>query len=279
MPHHLPSDSIHNHHSASCGNSSSDLVFDLRSVSQRFGEFQALKDITFQCQQGERIALVGSSGAGKSTLLQILSGALQPSQGSVYAWGQEIYQQRSRQRRRIQRQIGMIYQQLHLVDNLRVIHNVNAGHLGRWSLLKALVSLGFPLEIATARQALLQVGIPEKLFDRTDTLSGGQQQRVAIARVLIQDPLVVLADEPISSLDPELSREIMALLCELCTAKNRTLIVSLHDVQIAQTFCDRMIGLRHGQIVFDQPSHHVSPAMIEALYQSSQPASSCSGSL
>ncbi|MEB3295840.1 MAG: ATP-binding cassette domain-containing protein, partial [Synechococcales bacterium] len=210
---------------------------------------------------------VGSSGAGKSTLLQLLNTTLTPTQGEMMLLGLNVRQVRSQSRHHLQRQVGMIYQQFHLVESLKVIHNVNAGHLGRWSLWKALVSLLFPLEVATARQALVQVGIPEKLFARTDTLSGGQQQRVAIARVLVQDPVVILADEPIASLDPTLSQEVMELLCQLCDEKGRTLVVSLHDVQLARRYCDRMIGLRQGQILFDVPSDRVTDAMMTHLYQ------------
>ena len=171
-----------------------------------------------------------------------------------------------RQRRQVQQQIGTVYQQLHLVDSLRVIHNVNAGHLGRWSFLKAAVSLIYPLEVETAVRALKQVGIPEKLYARTDRLSGGQQQRVALARVLVQDPVAILADEPISSLDPQLSREIMNLLRNLSDRGGKTLVVSLHSLQFARSHCDRLVGLRQGRIVFDAPTETVSPEMIEELY-------------
>jgi len=242
-------------------------VFELKHVSQRFGQFSALTDINLQIYPGERVALVGSSGAGKSTLLQLLNGTLRSTQGEVWAMGRNLSQLNSKRLRQIQQQIGTIYQQLHLVDNLRVIHNVNAGHLGRWSFLKALTSLIVPLETATAVKALSQVGIAEKLYERTDRLSGGQQQRVAIARVLVQNPIVILADEPIASLDPELSREVMDLLRNLAQQTHRTLIVSLHDVDFARSHCDRIIGLRQGKILFDAAPHQVSPDLIADLYR------------
>jgi phosphonate transport system ATP-binding protein len=250
----------------------SEPIFSLDHVTLHFGQFTALTDISLQIQAGQRVALVGSSGTGKSTLIRLLNGTLQPTQGELWAFGLQFSpppsskQSRSGQIRQIQRHIGTIYQQLHLVDNLRVIHNVNAGHLARWSFLKALISLVVPLEVETAAKALTQVGIPEKLYERTDRLSGGQQQRVAIARVLVQDPLVILADEPISSLDPELSREIMDLLHNLCERSHRTLIVSLHDIDFALRYCDRIIGLRHGRVLFDAPSVSVSRDMISDLY-------------
>lgn len=244
-----------------------DPIFVLDRVSLNFGQFSALNDISLQIYPGERVALVGSSGAGKSTLIRLLNGTLRPTQGEIQILGRSLRKLKQRQLRQVQRQIGTIYQQLHLVGNLRVIHNVNAGQLGRWSFLKAFISLIVPLEVNTAAKALTQVGIPEKLFDRTDRLSGGQQQRVAIARVLVQDPLVILADEPISSLDPELSREIMDLLRNLCQQANRTLVVSLHDVNVARSHCDRIIGLRKGQICFDAPVEAVTTDMLNRLYQ------------
>lgn len=242
-------------------------IFELRQVNQQFGRFLALVDFNLQIYSGERVALVGPSGAGKSTLIRLLNGTLLPSQGEVWALGQNLTQLKPRQLRRVQRQIGTVYQQFHLVDNLQVVHNVNAGHLGHWSFLKALISLVFPLEVGTAAKALAQVGILEKLYVRTDQLSGGQQQRVALARVLVQDPLIILADEPIASLDPELSREVMDLLRNLSQKTGRTLIVSLHDVDFARSHCQRIIGLRHGRVAFDVPTALVSPEMIGDLYQ------------
>lgn len=154
-------------------------IFELKNVSKQFGSFQSLIDINLQIWSGDRVALVGSSGAGKSTIINLLNGTLAPSEGEVWVLGHNLFCLSRKLLRQIQRQIGTIYQQFHLVDNLRVIHNVNAGHLGRWSFFKAAVSLISPLEVETATRALNQVGIAEKLYERTDRLSGGQQQRVA----------------------------------------------------------------------------------------------------
>ena len=242
-------------------------ILQLQDIQQRFGSFQALSNINLTVHPGERVALVGSSGAGKSTLLRLMNGSLCPTAGEVKAFGQAFSTASGRQRRRLQRQIGMIYQQHHLVPNLRVIHNVNAGNLGRWSIGQAAWSLIRPLNVQTASHALTQVGIPEKLYARTDQLSGGQQQRVALARVLVQDPAMILADEPIASLDPERSRDLMDVLRQLCETTSKTLVVSLHDIEFAFSHCQRMIGLRQGEIVFDAPSASVSQEMIQALYQ------------
>lgn len=242
-------------------------IFELRNVSHQFGTLAAVRDVTLQIHAGERVALVGPSGAGKSTLLNLLNGTLLPSTGEVWALGQNLNTLSPRGLQRVQRQIGTIYQQFNLVNTLRVVHNVNAGHLGRWSLLKSIISLIWPLEVKAATQALTQVGIPEKIYERTDRLSGGQQQRVAIARVLVQQPQAILADEPVSSLDPERSREIMSLLRDLTQTTGKTLIVSLHDIDLARSHCDRIVGLREGQLLFDLPASEINETLIRDLYR------------
>ena len=242
-------------------------IFELDDAHVHFAEARALNGITLSARAGERIALVGPSGAGKSTLLALLNGSVLPTAGHVRVLGQDLAVLGSRARRQVQRQIGTVYQQFHLVGNLRVVHNVNAGHLGHWSFAQAAWSLVRPLQMNEARHALQAVGIPEKLHARTDTLSGGQQQRVAIARVLAQNPLAILADEPISSLDPERSREVMDLLRDLCQRLNKTLVVSLHSLEFAYSHVDRIIGLRAGRVMFDAPPAQVSPALLDALYK------------
>lgn len=242
-------------------------VFELKNVSKYYGSCPSLVDINLRIAAGDRVALVGASGAGKSTLIGLLNGTVQPSQGEVWVIGHNLSKIRPQRLRQTRAQIGTVYQQFHLVDNLQVIHNVNAGHLGKWSFLKAAVSLLFPRDVETAAKALTQVGIPEKLYERTDRLSGGQQQRVAIARVLVQDPIAILADEPISSLDPERAREIMDLLYKISQATGKTLVSSLHAIEFARSHYQRIIGLREGRILFDTPAETLSSAMIEELYK------------
>jgi phosphonate transport system ATP-binding protein len=244
-----------------------DTLFELSRVTQTFGDSPALIDVSLRIRAGERVALVGPSGAGKSTLLNLLNGSLWPTQGVVRVLGQELARLTPRARRRVQAQVGTVYQQLHLVDPLPVIHNVNAGHLGRWPFWKAAASLVWPLEVPTAARALAQVGIPEKLYARTDSLSGGQQQRVALARVLVQNPLAILADEPVASVDPERSREIMDLLSDLCLRLGKTLVVSLHAIEFARSHCERVIGLRQGRVLFDLPAAKLAPDTVNALYK------------
>lgn len=244
-----------------------ELIFDLKNVSKCFGDDEVLTDINLRIQAGERVALVGPSGAGKTTLLNLMNGSLLPSRGDVRIFGQILTDISPRALRQTQYQIGTVYQQFHLVNNLRVIHNVNAGNLGRWTLLKAAISLLWPMEVGRALQALTQVGISEKLYERADKLSGGQQQRVALARVLVQDPLAILADEPISSVDPERSREIMNLLRRLNQTTGKTLITSLHTIEFAYSHYERIVGLRQGRVLFDTPSTEVSLEMVAALYR------------
>ncbi|NET84006.1 MAG: ATP-binding cassette domain-containing protein [Moorea sp. SIO1F2] len=241
-------------------------IFELKQVSLQFGQFRALTNLNLKIYPGERVALVGASGAGKSTLMRLLNGILLPSEGEVWVLGRNLARISPRQLRQVQRRLGTVYQQFNLVNNLRVIHNVNAGHLGRWSLMKALISLLFPQEVDTALKALAQVGIPEKLYAPTEELSGGQQQRVALARVLVQNPDVILADEPISNLDRQMSREIMDLLKEISETGGKTLVTSLHSIEFACSHCDRLVGLQRGKIVFDVPPGVLSQSMIDKLY-------------
>lgn len=238
-------------------------MLELKQVSRQFGPLLALNQISLRVQPGERVALVGPSGAGKTTLLSLIGGALRPSSGEVWVLGENLSRLNARRQRRVQRQIGMVYQQHHLIGNLAAIHNVNAGHLGRWPLWKAVGSLVWPQEVETARQALAQVGLAEKLYARTERLSGGQQQRLALARVLVQNPALILADEPVASVDPARSHNLMQHLQQLT---DKTLIVSLHDVALALRYCDRVVGLRQGEIYFDQPSTEVSPGQLATLY-------------
>lgn len=245
----------------------SEPVFALTGVGRRYGDLAALEDVTFSIQPGERVVLIGPSGAGKSTLLGLLNGTIAPSQGEVRVLGRSLTGLPPRERRAIQRRIGTVYQQYQLVESLPVIHNVNAGHLGRWSLGKALLSLLWPLERARAGQALAQVGIAEKLYARTSSLSGGQQQRVALARVLVQNPDAILADEPIASLDPERGREMMDLFAAISRQTGKTLVASLHAVEFTRSHFDRVIGLRGGRVQFDCPAEAVEEGMIGALYR------------
>jgi phosphonate transport system ATP-binding protein len=241
--------------------------YDLRAVRKIFDRRQlALDGISFSVQRGERVALIGPSGAGKTTLFRLLNCTLRPSSGRIWINGEDVETLRGKRLRQTRRLIGTVYQQHNLVPRLTVIHNVLAGQLGRWSTLRALFSLAKPADVELARGALEQVSIREKLFERTDELSGGQQQRVAIARVLVQDPEVILADEPVSSVDPSLASTIVQLLVDISRNTQKTLLVSLHSVDLALAYFPRVIGIKHGIAAFDLPTDKVSEPMLQALY-------------
>jgi phosphonate transport system ATP-binding protein len=226
----------------------------------------AVDKVTLDIQPGERVAVIGPSGAGKTTLFRLLNATLRPTSGHLWFDEMDLERLSGRCLRQLRRRIGTVYQQHNLVPQLRVVHNVLAGRLGRWSLPKALWSLISPQERAVALGALEQVGIPEKLYARTTHLSGGQQQRVAIARVLVQDPDVILADEPVSSVDPTLGRTIIELLVQLAGGHQKTLVANLHAVSFALDFFPRVIGFRHGQVAFDLPAAAVTAQVMADLY-------------
>jgi phosphonate transport system ATP-binding protein len=226
----------------------------------------AVDEVTLDIQAGERVAVIGPSGAGKTTLFRLLNATLRPTSGRLWFDETDLESLSGRRLRHLRRRIGTVYQQHNLVPQLRVINNVLAGRLGRWSLPKALLSLMSPQERSIALGALEQVGIPEKLYTRTAHLSGGQQQRVAIARALVQDPDVILADEPVSSVDPTLGRTIMELLVQLAESHKKTLVANLHAVSFALDFFPRVIGFRQGRVAFDLPSAAVTATVMAALY-------------
>ena len=240
----------------------------LKNVTVTFRSTIAINDVSLAVKDGESVALIGPSGGGKTTLLGTINGTVIPDRGDVSILGQNMARLSSREKRSVRRRVGTIYQDLCLVDSLRVVHNVNAGNLGRWSTLRSLCSLVWPLERSKAHAALSRVGIPEKIFERTSTLSGGQQQRVAIARLLIQDPAVVLADEPVSSLDPHRGREVMDLLRSLTSDLGRTLVVSCHSIEFARTHFDRVVGIRDGRLCLDCVPERLSDRVLQDLYGS-----------
>jgi phosphonate transport system ATP-binding protein len=229
---------------------------------------KSLNGLSFEVQPGERVALLGPSGAGKTTLFRLLNATLRPTSGRLRFAGQDVGALAGRELRAMRRRIGTVYQQHHLVPALTALENTLCGRLGHWSLLETVRSLVRPSarEQARARAALEAVGLADKQQARAEELSGGQQQRLAIARVLMQDPDVILADEPFASLDPALTESIAALLLGLMQGGQRTLVVTLHDVELALRYFPRIIALRDGRVVFDQAPERVSRQALNALY-------------
>src|SRR6266566_2391740 len=241
-------------------------IFELQDVGIRYGKVRALCGIDLTVGRGERVAVIGPSGAGKSSLIGLLNGTLVPTEGRVRVLGRDLAASSPRELRDVQRKLGTIHQQFDLVKELRAVHNVNAGRLGGWPFWKAVLSLLLPREVTSTRLAMERVGIGGKIYARTEDLSGGEQQRVAIARVLVQRPAAILADEPVASLDPARGREIVNLLHDISAETGATLLASLHDVQLALDRFERVLGLRDGLVAFDVSPARLSRQDIDTLY-------------
>lgn len=234
-------------------------------ISKSYPRAQALFPLSFSFAPGERVALVGPSGSGKTTLLRLLAGLIQPDSGEVRTAGRSLAQLGPG--RELARLVGIIHQQYDLVPHLSTLHNVMAGRLGEWSLFRSLLSLVWPQERHLAETALAQMGIPEKLRERASRLSGGEQQRVAIARLIVQSPQVILADEPIASLDPARADDMLRLLTSLSDTSDKTLIVSIHSPALIQKYFTRVIALRNGQLQFDLLAHQLTEDTLNSLYE------------
>ena len=250
-------------------------MFHLTGASVTYGSTVALDSIDLRIQVGEAVGFVGLSGAGKTTLFRLLNGMVRPTKGTVHVNGSSLAKLPLEELRQVRAQIGFVHQDLSLIPNLRVIHNVLAGRLGQLSLFQGVRTLLFPSRsyVHEIYGILQRVGIPEKLYERTDRLSGGQRQRVAIARALFQQPRSLLADEPVSSVDPARARSAVSLLTEISREKGLTLCVSLHNPHLAQEFFPRLVGLRKGRIIFDRATEEVEEDDFEALYDLSNPSS------
>ncbi|MGE8295445.1 MAG: phosphonate ABC transporter ATP-binding protein [Pseudomonas sp.] len=230
----------------------------------------ALDGIDLSLAPGERVAIIGPSGAGKTTLLRLLATSLQPSRGEIDLLQQNPWRLPARQRQRLRSRIGLVHQAPPLPPRQRVVTAVLAGKLGQWSLAKGLLNLLHPLDTAGAQAALARLDIADKLFQRCDQLSGGQLQRVGIARVLYQAPELILADEPVSSMDPVLAGHTLAVLNREAAERGMTLVASLHAVDLALAHFPRVIGIRDGRIAFDLPAAEVQPEQLDALYANEQ---------
>jgi len=226
----------------------------------------ALREVTLATGQGEQLAIIGPSGAGKTTLLRLLGASLRPSSGNLTLLDTLPWALAAGDLRQLRSRIGVAHQTPPLPARQRVITAVLAGRLGVWPWWKALASLVYPLDIAGAGKSLAALDLAERLFDRCDRLSGGQLQRVGVARLLYQKPQLMLADEPVSSLDPTLALQTLQVLSAAAKARNATLVVSLHAVDLALACFPRIVGVRDGRIAFDRPATEVDETLLRDLY-------------
>jgi phosphonate transport system ATP-binding protein len=228
---------------------------------------RALKSIDITVDHPEVIALLGLSGSGKSTLLRCVNRLVEPTSGSVILDGVDVTRLDRTALRRARVRMGMIFQEFNLVDRLTVLENVMSGTLGDVATWRAIFR-AFPEEdIKRALEICERVGISDHLLKRADRLSGGQRQRVGIARALMQRPSVLLVDEPTSSLDPKIGRDVMALLSEVALEARVPMLVSVHDLFLAKNFSSRIIGLQAGEIIFDERTASVAPESLDRIYQ------------
>ncbi len=239
------------------------------ATGQRVAPVMALDGVSFSVERGEQLAVLGPSGSGKSTLFRLLNGTLRPSSGSLSFDGGELGAMSAAMLAGMRRRTATIYQQHNLVPSLTALENTLSGALGRWSLWHTVRNAIRPSREDTDRamDALELVSLADKRDTRASQLSGGQQQRVAIARALMQSPDVILADEPIASLDPELSRSILDLLVRVASERRRTLIVALHSVELAKQCLPRLVALQQGRVFFDAAPPAIENEQWRCLYQ------------
>jgi phosphonate transport system ATP-binding protein len=239
----------------------------LDSLSKRYrtGD-HALKGVSLEIPDGQVIALIGPSGAGKSTLIRCVNRLVEPTSGSAVLNETNLTTLPSRALRKARRRIGMIFQEYALVERLTVMENVLSGRLGYVGFWQSWFRRFPGSDVKEAFRLLDRVGLMEMCDKRADELSGGQRQRVGIARALIQDPELLLVDEPTASLDPKTSRQIMRLINELCRERGLTAIINIHDVFLAQMFAERIVGLRLGEVVYDGPPDGLTPAVLTEIY-------------
>ncbi|MDH3636575.1 MAG: phosphonate ABC transporter ATP-binding protein [Gammaproteobacteria bacterium] len=247
-----------------------DIMVEVENLTKAYGNsLPAIRDISLSFKKGEFIVLLGPSGVGKSTLLRCLNFLVRPTSGAVRINGQELGQLNKKGLLKARHHIGMIFQEFNLVNRMSVLMNVMCGRLGTLSTWRALTYNFTAKDHEMAVRALVRAGLEDKelYLRRADTLSGGQKQRVAIARMLVQEPKVILADEPIASLDVIMRVQIMDLIRDIADRDGLTVIMSLHQLDIARSYSDRIIALADGQVTFDGPPSELDDAVIERVFK------------
>lgn len=242
------------------------LVFERLTKVYERGQVHALRDLSFAVDKGEFLVVIGLSGSGKSTLLRCINRLIEPTAGKIWLDGTDLTRLSAQRMRRVRRQIGMIFQQFNLVDRATTVRNVLAGRLGYMPGWKSLLGLFSAEDRQAALANLARVGLRDKAYARVDELSGGQRQRVGIARALMQKPEILLADEPVSALDPATSHSIMQYLEQMNRQDGVTVIASLHFLSLARRYGTRIIALKDGQLVFDGPPKMIDNAKFKEIY-------------
>lgn len=227
----------------------------------------AVDNISLEIAQGEFIGVIGSSGGGKSTLLKTINLLVKPASGKVYLDDIDLTGLDKKELRLLRREIGFVFQDYNLIGRSSVIENVLIGRLGYKSSLKSIFGIFSDYDYKRAAKALRQVGLEDKMFQRADNLSGGQKQRVAIAKTLCQRPKIVLADEPVASLDIATSQNIMKYFKKVNEKKNMTIIINLHDVNLAKKYCDRIVALKKGKLIFDGGPGEIDDELLTKIYE------------
>jgi len=242
-------------------------VLELKQLSKRYATGDlALDGVDLKVPAGQVMALIGPSGAGKSTLIRCINRLVEPTAGSVDLDGEELTRLRGSRLRHARRNIGMIFQSYALVERLSVMENVLSGRLGYIGFWRSVWRRYDPADVKRACELLERVGLLAMIDKRGDALSGGQKQRVGIARALMQQPKLLLVDEPTASLDPKTSRQIMRLIVELCREQNLAVIINIHDVALARQFVDRVVGLAAGRVVFDGRPEALTDETLTLIY-------------
>lgn len=243
-------------------------MIEFKNVYKRYNNgVMALKNINLTIEQGEFIGIIGLSGAGKSTLIRTINKMHPISEGSLKVNGVEVNELKGKSLRQFRRQIGMIFQSFNLVTRAKVITNVLNALVPDLPFWRVLVGYYKKEEEIKALESLDRVGILDKAYTRVDQLSGGQQQRVALARTLTQNPRIILADEPVAALDPVTANVVMRDFQRINRDDRITVLINIHHVELALDFCDRIIGIRDGEVVYDGPSSQVTPEILNLIYK------------
>ena len=244
-------------------------LLEINHVSKQFGnDTKALSDISFSVNEGEFVSIIGPSGAGKSTLLRCINRMIDASNGEIIFDNSNVLNLKKKQLKMVRTKIGMIFQHYNLVNRLSVIENTLHGNLGKKSTLAGVLGLYSQEEKEQAVEILSVLGLQEHMYKRADQLSGGQKQRVGIARALIQNPRMMLCDEPIASLDPNSAKVIMDHLQNISSKMGITVLVNLHQVDVALKYSDKIIGINSGQVVYNGAPNNITKEDIQRIYGS-----------